>query len=102
MNSLVKHFLEFNGLKNSVSTFEHEIRTKVLRNQAKVVDPPKKQAKGSKTKAKNEEDLLSILRVNIVPQNEEELEQMPAIYSKFVEDKILSEQEASEVAPTSS
>ena len=68
----MKHFLEFNGLKESVKAFEHEVRAKVLRNQAKVVDPPKKQAKGTKTKG-NEEDLLHILRVNKVPQTEEEL-----------------------------
>ena len=36
LNGLVKHFLEFNGLKDSVQVFEHEIRSKVLENQARV------------------------------------------------------------------
>lgn len=30
LNSLVKHFLEFNDLKDSVQAFDHEIRQKVL------------------------------------------------------------------------
>jgi len=36
LNCLVKHFLEFNGLKESVLVFDHEVRSKVLQNQAKV------------------------------------------------------------------
>ena len=32
LNSLVKHFLQFNGLKQSVQAFDHEIRAKVLQN----------------------------------------------------------------------
>ena len=57
LNSLVKHFLEFNGLKESVQTFEHEIRAKVLENQAKVPSEPARPVKqarsGSGTKAAN-------------------------------------------------
>ena len=37
-----------------------------------------------------------MLQVNKAPQSEQELAQMPAIYTKFIEDKVLSEQEANE------
>ena len=30
LNSLVKQFLQFNGLSDTVKTFDHEIRQKVL------------------------------------------------------------------------
>ena len=43
---------------------------------------------------------MNILKVNRVPKNEQALVQMPAIYSKFVEDKIISEQEANDVSQT--
>ena len=37
-----------------------------------------------------------------MPKNEQELNQMPAIYSKFVEDKIISERDANDASPASS
>jgi len=68
LNSLVKHFLEYNGLKDSVQTFDQEIRSKVLQNQAKITEE-KARAKrsGSSARQKGDEELLSILKVNKVP-----------------------------------
>ena len=99
----MKHFLEFNGLKDSVGVFEHEIREKVLENQARLPVPPPRSKSKKAVAQENAEDaeLLQILQVNKVPKTEQELVQMPAIYSKFVEDKIISEQEASETSPNS-
>ncbi len=44
---------------------------------------------------------MQILKVNKVPQSDRELAQMPAIYTKFVEDKIISEQESVEASSAS-
>ena len=69
LNSLVKHFLEFNGLKESAQVFEHEIRNKVLQNQAKAAEEAKvNQNRGS---AEEEPELLNVLKVNRIPQTEQ-------------------------------
>ena len=71
LNSLVKHFLEYNGLKDSVQTFEHEVRLKVLQNQSSMEEASKRR---SSSKSKKDTNLLNVLAVNKVPASEEELE----------------------------
>jgi len=45
--------------------------------------------KRGSTQDPNDEQLLNVLKVNRVPHSEKQLEQMPSIYGKFVEDKII-------------
>ena len=74
LNSLVKHFLEFNGMKDTVQVFEHEVRGKVLANQARA-NAPKRNSSTGKQRGNaddaGDQDLLNILQVNKVPRNEQ-------------------------------
>ena len=71
LNSLVKHFLQFNGLKQSVHAFDHEIRAKVLQNQAKAEEDAIRIRRGA---GLNDGDaFLSVLQVNRAPQSEQDL-----------------------------
>ena len=68
LNSLVKHFLQFNGLKQSVQAFDHEIRAKVLQNQAKAEQEANRNKRGAGVN--DGETFLEVLQVNRAPQSE--------------------------------
>ena len=68
LNVLVKHFLEFNGLNESAKTFDHEIRTKVLNNQARLQQQSQqKPSRHNPSAAQESENIQKVIKVNNVP-----------------------------------
>ena len=73
INALIKEFFEFNRMEDTLATFESEIRGKVMHNSQSLKP--------------------NITQVSRVPRNDRELLQFPSVYSKFIEDKVLQDEE---------
>lgn len=73
INALIKDYFKQQGYPDSLAEFDHETNTKIMKNQQKSI---------SKS-----------LQVNRVPKSQIDLQQMPLLYTKFIEDKVAEDQE---------